>query len=107
MSFGLTTSKSTLIASSTGALHDFSVATTIKSVRLTNNGAAPVSVTLWFDYDGTSTGDVDCVAKIVTIEGYASLVLDGGPWHFAASSRISGLATVNNIVTCHITPATI
>jgi hypothetical protein len=74
---------------------------------MTNSGAAPVSFKLWFDYDGTSMGDVDLVAKTVQLDGYQSIVLDGAPWNFAASSRISGSCTVNNVVSCHITPATI
>lgn len=107
MAFALVKSKSALIPLAAGAVHDFSVSTSIASVRMTNTGAQPVAFTLWFDYDGTAMGDVDLVAKTVQLDGYQSIVLDGSPWNFDPSSRISGSATINNVVSCHITPATI
>lgn len=107
MAFALLTSLSALIPSATGALFNFSVATTLKNFRMTNTHTAAVTVTLYFDYDGVATGAVDTLIKDVSLEPGESVLLDGGPWDFAASSRISGVASVNNVVTCHITPASI
>jgi hypothetical protein len=107
MAFGLANSLSALLTAAGGALFNFSVATTIGVVRLTNSGSAPVSFTLWFCYGGTTSNDVDLVAKLIQLDGYQSIVLDGAPWNFGASSRISGQASIDSVVTCHITPATI
>lgn len=107
MAFALLTSLSALVPNVAGALFNFSVATTVRSVRMTNTHTAEVTVTLYFDYDGTATGAVDTIAKDVPMSPGESLLLDGGPWNFGASSRISGVASVNNVVTVHVTPATI
>ena len=107
MAFALSNSLSALLPSSAGAVFNFSVATAVKSVRLTNSHTSSLTFSLWFDYDGTSNGDVDLVAKDVTIAAGESVMLDGGPWHFGASSRISGIASSANKIACHVTPATI
>lgn len=109
MAFALITSFSALITDSVAAVFSFGAGTvlTIKSFRLTNLHTAAVTVTLWFDYDGIAAGDVDCVLKNYTLNVGESVVLDGGPWNFAASSRISGIASVTNKVSLHFTAAQI
>lgn len=107
MSFGLITSESALLPSSTGALKNFSAATTVRNVRLTNVHTIAVTATLWFDYDGTSTGDVDMVLDAVTLGPGESVKLDGELWNFANGGRISGLASVANKITMHFSQATI
>jgi hypothetical protein len=107
MAFGLQTSLSALVPDASGSCFDFSVATTIKSVRLTNMHSASVTVSLWFDYDGTNAADIDKVLHNKALAPGESVILDGGPWNFAASSRITGEVSDTDTVSIHITPATI
>jgi hypothetical protein len=107
MSFALSTSLSALITNAVAALFNFAAATTVKSVRLTNTHSTTVTVTLYFDYDGTAAAAVDTVVSGVSLAPGESVLVDGGPWNFAAASRISGIASVTNVVSVHLTPATI
>lgn len=107
MSFALSTSLSALVPDAAGALFNFAAATTVKSVRLTNTHSATVTVTLYFDYDGTATGAVDTIVSGASLAPGESVLVEGGPWNFAALSRISGVASVTNVVSVHISPATI
>ena len=106
MAFALLTSGSALIPTS-GAVVNFAVPTTVRSLRLTNTSASPVTVTLFFDYDGTAANPVDTVLDSLVLAGKESAVIDGGPFNFAAGGRITGTATTNNAVSLHYTPATI
>lgn len=107
MSFGLTTSLSALIPDPVGALINFAVATSVKSVRLTNTSGSAVTVAIYFDYDGTSTNPIDMVLAPTLLGANESVLLDGGPWHFGVGGRISGIATTTNVVNIHVTPASI
>jgi hypothetical protein len=107
MAFALQTSLSALIVTPVGALFNFAAPTTIKGVRLTNTHTASVTVSLYFDYDGTATAAVDSALTDLVLGVGESVVLGGGPWDFAAGSRISGIASVASVVSIHITPATI
>ena len=108
MAFALTNSLSALLSNATGALFNFAAATTVRSVRLTNTSVSAVSgVSLFFDYDGTGTGAVDCLLSGLTLAPGESVLVDGGPFNFANGGRISGVAGTASVISCHITPATI
>ena len=107
MAFALLPSESYLITNGETDLVTFSVATTIKSVRLTNTSASTVAgVILYFRYDGVAG---NAVARVIEVDLAAkqSVVLDGGPWNFGAGGKISGIAGTTNVVNLHFTPATI
>ena len=107
MAFGLLTSLSALFPAVTGALFNFSIPTTVRSIRISNTSNAARTVTLYLDYDGVGVGAVDTILPLLQLAPYESVLLDGGPWDFTTGSRISGSASLGNVVNIHITPASI
>ena len=106
MAFALQTSLSALIPSPAGALFNFSATESVNDVMVVNTTGSDVTVSLWFDYDGTSATDTEKFISAYTVVANGVLHLTG-LWVFVSGGRITGLCSTNNAATAHITKATV
>lgn len=106
MAFGLLTSLQFLIPSPKAAIFNFTQAESINHIRITNTTNSAKTISLWFDFDGTSSGDTEKVLSDIDLSRDESVVMDG-IYDFQSGGRITGEASVVSSVSIHWTRASI
>lgn len=104
MAFDLKESESVLLPSVKGSIFDFVENTTINHIRITNTSASKVTISVWFDFDGTSAGDTEKVLSNLDLSGGESVVMDG-MYNFLNGGRITAQAGTASVISFHFTRA--
>ena len=104
MAFSLANSVSILIPNPAGALVDFTVQQSVNDIWIANNGGANRDVSLWFDYDGTNATNTELFMDTVQVPRNDFIHVTG-LWVFNVGGRITGLASVSNEITFHLSRA--
>ena len=105
MAFTLQESVSALIPNVAAAVANFAAKTAVGSLRFTNVTATNRTISVWFDYDGTSAGNAEKVQHDVQIPRNSSVTMPGA-FVFSAGGCITAVCSAADSVTMHYTPAT-